>query len=209
MEKCNYLLKIFFIPILVLITLNCAGIFDSRSDATSFSYRFKGKEYRILSGSSANTNQNFNQLLGKDLVAVDLAQDGVIDLIRMGSITLPEAQIIYDYGINLAKESNKLRKKQPAFNHFLEETFDFYYEIITFKLEDGRIYNQFKISRKRTKYPELIAAVDNNADGTLDEMRKGKADLKNLQKKYSSVLKTGLRRGELIRENGMIIVRRK
>ncbi|MCD6115796.1 hypothetical protein J7K93_02170 [bacterium] len=191
----------------IAIFYGCAGTRQSENTVSSFSFKYKGEQYRILSGSIESAKENFNQLLGKGLIAVDLLQDGVLDQIKLGNITQAQAQNIYDYGIELARESNKLKQKPPSGDRFLEETFDSYYEIVTLKLNKGQVYNQFKISKKYCRYPELIVSIDRNADGSLDEILKGSVNLKKLQADYSSILQTGLKKGRLIRYNNMIIVK--
>ena len=60
--------------------------------------------------------QSCNHLIGNDFVAVDLNQDRIIDEIIRGDISKYEAQIIYDYSLELLEKENKLNQVRDKSN---------------------------------------------------------------------------------------------
>jgi hypothetical protein len=55
--------------------------------------------------------------------------------------------------------------------------------------------------------PETIVAIDNEADGILDELLKGKGDLSKIQSEYTALIEDGLRENKLIKRDGMILAK--
>lgn len=192
----------------VFLLYGCAGSRKPKHRVAAYSFNFEGKAYRILSGSPGGKEAPYNQLVGKDFVAVDFAQDRIIDQVIVGDVSRIEAQKIYDYGINMAAKENKLRERLPVAARFIEETSDFYYEIISFQVGETHPFNQFKITSRHQAYPQIVS-VDREADGTLDEVLKDMATLEELQPQYSLAIKAGLQKGELIRVDNMIIVKKR
>lgn len=192
----------------IFLLYGCAGTSEPNLKVVAYSFNFEGKAYRILSASSGGKEDRYNQLVGKDFVAVDFAQDRIIDQVIVGDMSRHEAQKIYDYGLNMAIKENRLRERRPVSDRFIGETSDFYYEIISFQVDKTHPFNQFKITAKDRMYPQIVA-VDREADGTLDEVLKGMATLEKLQPQYSFVIKSGLQKGELIQVDSMIIVKKR
>lgn len=192
----------------IFLLHGCAGTGEPKLKVVVYSFNFEGKAYRILSASSGAKEDRYNQLVGKDFVAVDFAQDRIIDKVIVGNVSRHEAQKVYDYGLAMAIQENRLRERLPVSDRFIEETPDFNYEIISFQVEETHPYNQFKITGKNRMYLQIVA-VDREADGTLDEVLKGTATLEELQPQYSFAIKSGIQKGELIQVDSRIIVKKR
>jgi hypothetical protein len=165
---------------------------------STYSFNFEGELYRINSVSLGDKEQPFNQLVGKDFVAVDFAHDRIIDRIAAGNVSRDEAQRIYEYGIDTAAKENKLRQQKPVVNPYVDEDADFYYMIRSLRLID-----------KHRVSPRIMVIVDQKADGTLDEVLKGTVTVEEVQSLYSEVIEGGLKKRELIKVDDMILVKEK
>ncbi len=176
---------------------------------STYRFNFEGELYRIHSISLGDKEQPFNQLVGKDFVAVDFAHDRIIDRIAAGSVSRDEAQRIYEYGIDTAAKENKLRQQKPVVNPYVDEDADFYYMIRSLRPPNAHPFNEFRIIDKHRVSPRIMVIVDQKADGTLDEVLKGTVTLEEVQPRYSEVIEGGLKKRELIKVDNMILVKEK
>ncbi|MDZ7261696.1 MAG: hypothetical protein ONB05_06290, partial [candidate division KSB1 bacterium] len=128
-----------------------------------YKFNFEGEDYRIRSIFPGNKQESYNQLIGKNFVAIDLAQDRIIDRITMGTVSWDEVQKIYEYGLEMAAKENKLQERLPAVNRYIQESSDFYYEIRSFQPTNVFPFNEFKIIDKRQTPPQVIILVDQQA----------------------------------------------
>jgi hypothetical protein len=173
-------------------------------------FAFKDATYRIRSISSTDRAEAYNELVGREVMAVDFDQDGIIDRILLGEVSLNDAQKIYEYGLAALAQKSKLQVRIPAAKRYVHESNNFLVEIISFRPAQAQPFNEFKIVDQRPVVcPEIIIVVDRNADGTLDELLKGSVALEKIQTQYAEVLAAGLQKGELIKANGTILVKEK
>lgn len=203
LKKLPILFSGFFLCILVIY--GCSSTKPQLS-VSQFLFNYEGEEYRIRSISSSDVVNDFNELIGKTFVAADIDQDRYIDQIVMGEISLSEAQKIYDYGLIMLSKEKKLRASAPEVNQYLQENPEFDYEIKTFRPVNADPFNQFRIIDKHSLSQEITILVDQQADGTLNEVLTGSMPLPEGQSLYSEVIKAGLQSGKLSKINSKILV---
>jgi hypothetical protein len=179
-------------------------------NVSQYRFNFESQTYRIRSISSNDKSESYNELIGEKFVATDYDQDRIIDSILLGEVSLGEAQQIYDYGLNEVSKEKKLQVRNPSIDRYLHEKNDFQLEIRSFRPINAQPFNEFKITDNRPLVrPETIIIVDQNADGILDEVLKGSVSLEKAQSQYAEAIAAGLQKGELIKENGTILVKEK
>lgn len=173
-------------------------------------YRFQmgDKDYRIRSILVGEQDGTYNEIIGDAFVAKDYNQDRILDRITLGDFNLSEAQKIYEYGLDLAAKENKLNKRTDGEKIYQYENTDYYFEIRSFSLSDTPPSNEFKIVDKRSDKPDqIIVIIDQNADGTLDEVLKGSTTPDAMQSKYNEALQAGLKKRKLVQEDSRILVK--
>jgi hypothetical protein len=155
---------------------------------------------------SVETDDSYNELIGKNFVALDFDRDRIIDFIAMGESSLSEAQKIYEYGLNILILENKVSvvdKKLVAFFYYNTE---YDYQIISFHPEGSNPFNEFKIIKKSELSVEPVVLVDQNANGYLDEILKGTNTINHFQERYTFVLNEGLLLNKLKKDGDRILV---
>ena len=201
--------KIFFFSLLTSILLMCSCAQKEHYYGSAFyNFEYDGEQYRIRSVSSEENAISFNELVGKDFVAKDYDQDGLLDEISLGEKNLSEAQKIYEYTLTLLESQTKLQKVNLRFSVYQELNSENNYEIKSYTPGDGTPFNQFKVIKKKWSLnPEIIIGVDQQADGSIDEIVKGSMSLEEIQILYSQIIEKGLEKNQLIEINKMIIVK--
>jgi hypothetical protein len=152
--------------------------------------------------------ESCNQIIGNDLIAVDLDQDRIIDEIKKGNASLIEAQQIYDYCLNILESQNKLNKvSSTAERYFLSEA-KFDYEIKTLYPKVNIPINEFTITDKRSSLGlyKISVFLDEGADGVLDKIIKGDFPLEEAQADYDRIILEGLSGKDLKRIDDAIVV---
>jgi len=196
---------------LTLLGVLC-GCASTKPTVTAAQYRFtlNDEVYRIRSITSSDNSLSYNELLGDKFLAIDFDQDRIIDRITIGTIELAEAQNIYDYGLLMLSQENKLQERSPENHTYVYDDPNFYIEIKTFRPAGANPFNEFKITNKQPVIePLMIVALDGDADGILDKILKGTETLEKLQVKYAEAIATGLRKNGLIKVNRTILVKEK
>jgi hypothetical protein len=194
---------------LLCVLCNCAS---TKPTVTAAQYRFtlNDEVYRIRSITSSDNSLSYNELLGDKFLAIDFDQDRIIDRITIGNIELADAQKIYDYGLLMLSQENKLQERSPENHKYVYDDPNFYIEIKTFRPAGANPFNEFKITNKQlVTEPKIIVALDGDADGTLDKILKGTEPLEKLQAKYIEAIENGLRINGLIKVDSMILVKEK
>ncbi len=198
-----------FLGVFLLTLYGCASQ-TPQLNASQYRFKFNDEAYRMRSIFLGDKKESYNELIGENFVAVDFDQDRILDRILLGDVTLNEAQKIYNYGLDRIAKENKLIVRAPRDNRYLHESNGFEIEIRSFRPANAHPFNEFKIMDKRpAACPEDIIVVDQNADGTLDEVLKGSATLKEVQSQYAEAIEAGLQKGALARINGTILVKEK
>lgn len=206
-KKLKMVRLFYLIPLLFFLLLtNCTS---SDLKVSEFKFEYNNKQYTIRSTYCPNNPESCNQIMGKDIVAVDLNQDRVIDKIIMGNYSLAEAQKIYDFCLESLEKQNKLNRVNSAINGYYVVDREKDFEIRTMNTELKSIFNEFKIIEKKDWGSSLIinVYVDNNSNGQLDERIKGEISLADAQDFYSTIINRGLSERELIKVNNIITVK--
>ncbi len=178
--------------------------------ASSYQFSFKNQDYQIRSIASVDVRESCNELKANNLLAIDFDQDGIIDRVVLGNLTLSEAQQIYDYGLDKVAKENKIQERVPVLNYYVHENADYDYEIRSFQPINSQPFNQFKVIDKRPMIPsQLVIIVDQNADGNLDEVLVGITTPEQYQAKYAEILKEGIQKNKLVKTDNMILVKEK
>lgn len=217
MGKTNFIINqlkrvsTFFLGFLLSIFM-LYGCANQKPQLTASQYRFNFKDetYRIRSISSEDKKESYNELIGENFMAADFDQDRIIDCILLGEVILNEAQKIYEYGLDEVTKENKLQVRIPTVNRYVLEKNNFRFEIISFRPTNTQPFNELKIIDKhKLVSPQISVIVDQNADGTLDEVLKGEVTLEKVQSQYDEAIAAGLEKGELIKVNNTILVKEK
>lgn len=199
---------IFGFCLIALYFYDCASS-RPQSSVAQYQFNFNNESYRIRSIFAAEKNERYNELIGKDFLAIDFDQDRIIDRISVGNASLSKAQEIYDYGLEMLTKENKIKELNPANQKYTEENADFFLELKSFYPANAKPFNEFKIvSKKQLVNPEIIVAIDYEADGTLDEVLKGMTILEKVQAQYSNLIKSGLQKNGLIKVDNTILVKK-
>ena len=184
-----------FIVILIFLVLNnCASnseLMNSYPNLLTFSHQ--GEEYKIV-GFFPQDSDGFNLLIKKEqnkilLKCIDRQQDGVLDEVIVGDITLEEANNIYQEGILMALENGALKEKE--FEHYyLISDMGNIFELRTYVPVDGETYNIFSV--KQIIDGRTYVLRDLEADGSLDYFEEGEGELELFQSYYDEVVQKGI-----------------
>ena len=121
-----------------------------------------------------------------------------------------EAQHVYEHGLSEVVKDNKLLVKAPSIDRYVHENSEFHLEIRSFRPANIPPFNQFQMIHKHQLVsPQVNILVDQNADGTLDEVLKGKIALDQAQSRYANVIETGLQQHKLEKSDETILVKKK
>jgi hypothetical protein len=177
-------------------------------EVSQFSFFYEGREYSIYSIRSIQ-DQPANYLLSRDgntvvLRAKDGDLDGVLDTLMLGSISFEKANAIYASGISQAVRSGKYATSEPFSVYVRDLMTGGFSSIQTYDQAAGATYNVFTV--RDVEQGIYAVFVDVHADGTLDRIESGTADLEVIQMLYESVLTEGLQSGRLVRIGGAFIV---
>jgi hypothetical protein len=167
-----------------------------------YSFEFEGESYRIesITPSFQDGHNILIRKVGNQLVlkAIDIQQNGHLDEVEVGNISIERARKIYRHGIDEGEKRGYVRIKTFA-REYRTRIDHNQYIMATFIVEVGRIYNKLVV-RDLSRREAVI--IDKEADGQLDLIEKGDRDLGYYQKHYRMVLIRGLEERRLVRENG-------
>jgi hypothetical protein len=203
------LIKQFMLSV-TAVALFCSSCASTKPVDSFNYYRFNldGNTYRLHSVISADKEQSFIRLISETFLAFDYDMDGVIDRITLGDATLQEAQKIYNAGIMQAKRENRLTVKSAGNGKYTYESYDFTYQLKSYQPENSTPFNEIKIVDKRKLVEtNAVIALDENADGTLEQILLGKGRFADIQDAYDKVIERGLKEGKLIKVDGRILVK--
>jgi len=190
---------------LIAILINC-GPTRPKIEIGGYDFKYEGKTYRIES-IAPNFMEGYNTLILKEddrivLKATDKEQDGILDVVDIGELSLEKAKEIYQEGLDAGERRGYLRKKSIAREY--QTTIDRKdYILATYILALGEIYNKLVI---RDHFYREFILLDREADGILDEIEKGEEKLGYYQQLYRRVLNNGLREGRIVKPDGKYLV---
>ena len=189
----NHILK-FLILIVAFGLTYCASSIKTQEEYSSIlKFYSGGNEYTIMSFSREDVT-GYNILMREEndtviIKSIDKQQDGELDEILEGNISLVAANKIYSDALAIAKEKGMLKKIYfDRYYNFSDKTYD--YEIRSYVLAQGDKYNLFAVKEKAIN--NIIIIIDENADGSLDNFQQGSGDIKKFQALYEEVLQEGI-----------------
>lgn len=189
-------------------TLGLAGCSASRETTGGmFVFDVEGASYQILSAVDSEGN-GANYLLcrvdGRTVLrALDGDQDGVIESVLTGAMSVQEANRIYSLGIEVASSGGKVDRREAPRLFRLEERGQTW-SVRTVADGPGSPYNTFSIIDSDGTHRAV--ATDEGADGILDRLVEGDYPLGSAQPLYRTILDRGQLLGRIVRENNRFIV---
>ncbi len=187
-----------------ILLIGCATTQYKKLEIGGYTFYYEGKTYQIES-MTPKTSEGYNYLtqrVGNQMVmrAIDKEQDGVLDQILTGEITIEEANQIYSMGIAMGQTKGKVKGRNFTRSYTTSDILH-NYTLKTYILAVGEIYNQFSVEKKETA-EENAVWVDDGADGSLNTLQKGQNDIERFQIMYKRILDQGMARGKIVQTNG-------
>jgi len=198
-----------FIAILSLALLAGCATTKIQSGNYKFNFNYDGRKYNIKSYNPENqigyNILNYNNGKSVTFSAVDLEQDGYIDKIINGTVSVNFAQSVYKAGLARGRMAGAVRKRynDRIYNYSDGNNF---YSLHTYELAIGKVYNKMIISERDSPFFKKII-TDSNADGVLNVIEKdGGNDLKFYQRYYSDLIAMGMEAGKVIKTGNKYVV---
>lgn len=172
-----------------------------------FPFEMEGVAYQILSTvgpDGAGANYLVCRSGGRTVLrALDGDQDGVLEAVLTGTLTLEEANRIYAFGISTAQSGGRVNRLEAPRLFTLEDRGQ-RREIRSVVDGPGAPYNTFSIIDSDGTHRAV--ATDEGADGTIDRLVEGDLSLPSVQAAYRSMLDQGLLLGRIVREGNALVV---
>jgi len=198
----------FFLVLEILLIILFSSCSSSELKVAEFEFIYQNQKYILRSAYCSGNPKSCNQIIGNDLVAVDLNQDRIIDKVISGNLNISEAQLIYDYCLNILEKEGKITEVNRSNHTFHYVDNGINYEIKSFTPEGSNPFNQFSIIKSLpTNKKQQNIFIDDNCNGTLDIKLKGSMNLPAAQLQYSKVINLGLRKNKLTKLNSLIMVK--
>lgn len=197
----------FLLVIAGLFLASCSST-DKIPRKAMFPFEYENESYQIVSISSPS-GDGMNILLKiQDDTSVfrilDQDQDGLLDVVQHGDISLDEANQIYMVGISEAQNAGKIRERDRE-RLFQYSEDHYYFRVQTFGLYSDVYYNRFVVGNVRLGIEESF--LDVNADGVLDQAEFANQSHKDVQPYYHKVLQKGLEKDRIIISNDKYVVK--
>ena len=192
-----------------LLVCGCAASTPSdQSGNRVFSFEHEGLAYEIYSldlPAGAPLNVLLRRAPDQRVVlrAKDVDQDGTIDTVLVGELSLAAANAVYRAGIAEAQNRGRYTRRLPA-DVFRVAADSGYYAVQTFVLDMDRSYNSFVIHDAARQETSIL--IDTDADGVLDAAQRGSARPDDAQSLYEAVLREGIEAGRIRRDGGRVVV---
>jgi hypothetical protein len=173
-----------------------------------YDFDYSGETYRIESV-TPNFREGYNLLLQKQgekviFMATDREQDGVLDQVNTGDLSLDDAASIYLEGIRYGHRRGFI--KDRVYTREYKTSVDINnYVLMSFVLAMGGVYNKFYMRDLSRRESVLI---DEGADGVLDRIEKGNRELGYYQTHYKVVLLRGIHARKVVKIDGRYLVNR-
>jgi hypothetical protein len=184
--------KPFLILISLFIVMGCAST-EPKFESSKFEFQFENEMYEII-GLVSSDGESLNDLVLRDdreivFWARDDNQDGSMDRIMRGEISLERANEIYRAGIRLADEQGKYEQKpHPRTFEFVED--QYIYTLVSVLGDSENSYNLLSVFNVETKVE--VKMRDSNRNGQLDEDQFEHEEYIQWQRLYERVLEKGL-----------------
>lgn len=199
---------IVFYPFLILFFVAGCSLFRSQPSGTLFIFDHDGKTYEIAGhinedGESVNflTNREDDDVIFR---AIDRNQSGVIDQIIYGSISVLEANEIYQAGIQIAMANDQFKTVEKNRTFELEYG-DYQLMVESYQKRTDQFHNRFVLFDLNWNLKGIY--WDNDSDGTIDRTDAGDLDLEIVQDLYSIALESAGEQSRLEKtDNDQIII---
>lgn len=193
--------------VFLLILVNCRTT-KPTIEIGGYEFYYRNRTYRIESVTPSNL-EGYNILSQTEnqkiiLKAIDKEQNGYLNEVLIGKMSLDEADFIYNIGIKEGERLGYIKKRTFAREY---RTFDNLnnYLLATYLLAIGETYNKFRIISRQMLSGESVL-IDLNADGKLDQIEKGNKSLNYYQKLYTEILDKGMKEFKIEKKDGSYIV---
>lgn len=173
-----------------------------------YSFALGNELYQITSintksGEGVNYLTQINELGETVLKARDLNQDGFIDNVLKGTLSLIEVNEIYTAGINFARADGNYEERVSL------RTYEFItdntrYTIKTYIIGPENATNLFIIYNHLINEESILS--DTNADGTLDSVENGALTLEEANILYKQVLEEGMKSRRIVKIKNTFLV---
>jgi len=186
--------KVAYIVLIFAVSLNFGCAIQQYAPQKSvFSFNFEQTRYEIVSlnTSSGEGTNLISELTESDIknVARDINQDGTIDIVIKGSLSIEEFDVIYKAGIESARKTGNYQER-ISLRRF-EWTFEqFELRVTTYFVSEDDVNNVFFILSNTDRTEHLF--TDRFADGKLDNTDKGSINFVRAQQLYEMTLIMGL-----------------
>ncbi len=204
--------KLIYITLIVAtaLNINCASTKDtSRKSVFTFSYKqqqFEIVSLSTVSGEGTNIIKALNEDNSSEQIARDLNQDGTIDLVIKGSLSLEEFDYIYKTGIRIAQLSGKYTEREPL-RRFEWQHEQYNLVVSTYLDSIDEIKNVFYIQLQADMTEHIY--TDFFSNGKLDALEKGTINTERAQQLYEMTLLKGLDENRITFESERYIVKDK
>ena len=193
--------------LVVFLNLGCAATQEvSRKSVFSFSYNELSYEIVSLNTSTGEGTNILYELVDNsaDILARDINQDGTIDIVVRGTLTLEECDEIYKAGIQTAKLSGNYQERTPSrrYEWTLEE---YSLTVSTYVPNSDHINNVFLIKLNNNQTEHIY--TDIFGDGVLNSREKGVIGIERAQQLYEMTLLKGLDENRVVFDDGTYMVK--
>jgi hypothetical protein len=171
-----------------------------------YNFKYEGIHYRIESV-SPSFRDGYNLLIRKEgnqllLKAVDWNQDGILDEIEIGTLSMGEAGRIYQSGLQEGAKKGFIKQKDFTREYRTRVDVNTYL-LATYLPSVGDPYNKFIV--KDLSRREAVT-VDEGADGRIDRVLQGEQDVSYYQTHYRMVLIRALEEKRVVQKEGRYLV---
>ncbi|MCC5914921.1 MAG: hypothetical protein JJU46_11140 [Balneolaceae bacterium] len=193
---------------LLLLLISC-GTTKTGTESTLFEFQVEDETYQII-GINTSDGEAVNDLVQREGREVtiwvrDSNQDGFMDLVLRGNITLEEANQIYHQGIRIAAEMGKYQQKEYP-RSYLYDTDQYTFTIISVMGSRSEVnYNQFLIYSKQEL--QEVRLYDRDMDGVLDSYYEDDPEYTTWQEQYRKTLDRGIADQRIERRDGRYVVK--
>ena len=195
--------------IIILIFLSCVlqcGRSRLRIEVGGYDFEYRGLTYSIESV-TPNFLEGYNLLIHREgskvlLRGIDREQDGTLDEVAVGKISLEEAAEIYAEGIRAGERRGYIRTRTLT-REFSMRSGPNRIIVATYLLALGDIYNRLQVTDDREG---RSVAIDKGADGRLDSIEEGTRSLETCQALYEEILEKGMSLKKIEKNEGLYIV---
>jgi len=139
-----------------------------------------------------------------DMKAIDREQDGRIDEVTVGRISIEEATRIYQAGLFEGERLGHVKKRNLS-REYRGSDSSHEYILTTYLLARGESYNQLILfSRQNFRMKSVL--VDLGMDGKIDRVEEGSLTISEYQRLYRRVLERAEQDKKVVLTNGCYLV---